>query len=334
MKILSISIAAYNIEKYIHNTLDNLCNDEIIDDLDIIIVNDGSNDKTLSIAREYQSKYPESIRIIDKENGGYGSTINASLPVAQGKYYKLLDGDDWYHKSNLVDFIQQLKKAEADLIITPYLQVNEDTKKETLIDSAKAIQEDTIINYSSYPDNARINMHQSCFKVSIIQNKNIRITEHCFYTDVEYLLKCMSYCKSIQRINLPVYMYRTGIEEQSMSFQGMRKHYEDTVKSYKAIIDFRKNNEIKKDYDEKYLKPALVSLGEYYLSIFLYLDPTKKKEYIEFEKYINNNALDIYSNIDSKTIKWLRRSRYSLYRFLCFINTKKAKKKSIMWKYF
>ena len=87
-KILSVSIASYNVEKFIRKALDSCCIPEIMDRLEVIVVNDGSTDSTLEIAREYETKYPETFRVIDKKNGGYGSTVNASIRVAAGRYFR------------------------------------------------------------------------------------------------------------------------------------------------------------------------------------------------------------------------------------------------------
>ena len=83
-KLLSVSIAAYNVEGYLKKALESLAVPEVLDRLEVIIVNDGSKDGTLSVAKEYVERYPNTFRLIDKENGGYGSTVNASLSVAQG----------------------------------------------------------------------------------------------------------------------------------------------------------------------------------------------------------------------------------------------------------
>ena len=100
-KLLSISIAAYNVEQYLVKTLQSLILDaEHMKVLEVIIVNDGSKDNTSQIGQEYVLKYPDTFKLINQENGGYGSTINTSLAVARGKYYKLLDGDDWYDSEN------------------------------------------------------------------------------------------------------------------------------------------------------------------------------------------------------------------------------------------
>lgn len=94
-KILTVSVAAYNVEKTIARTLDSCCADGVREQLEVIIVNDGSKDGTVDVVRSYCKRYPDTFKLIDKENGGYGSTLNCSIRAATGKYFKPLDGDDW-----------------------------------------------------------------------------------------------------------------------------------------------------------------------------------------------------------------------------------------------
>ena len=119
-KILTVSIAAYNMEKYIRRALDSLIDERIIHDLEVFVIDDGGSDSTLDIAKEYASKYPNSIFPVHKENGGYGTTVNYSIQYANGKYFKLLDGDDWFDKNGLYELVNRLKKADSDIILTNY----------------------------------------------------------------------------------------------------------------------------------------------------------------------------------------------------------------------
>ena len=110
--------AAYNVQDTISRALDSLLDQRISNDLEIFVVDDGGKDATLSIAQRYADKYPNTVFPIHKENGGYGSTINESLSRASGKYFKQLDGDDWFITKNLVEFIEILKNTEADCVIS------------------------------------------------------------------------------------------------------------------------------------------------------------------------------------------------------------------------
>ena len=119
-KILSISVAAYNAEKYLKKCLDSFCVPEIMSDIEVLIINDGSTDKTSEISAEYVSKYPDTFILINKENGGHGSTINTGIKAATGKFFKLVDADDWVEREGIIDLVKKAGCCTADAIISPY----------------------------------------------------------------------------------------------------------------------------------------------------------------------------------------------------------------------
>ena len=123
MKILTISIAAYNVEQYIRQALNSIIDESVIDELEVFVVDDGGTDQTLEIAKEYAEKYPQSIIPVHKENGGYGTTVNYSIARATGKYFKLLDGDDWFDTEALCRLVKALRETDADIIYSPYKKI-------------------------------------------------------------------------------------------------------------------------------------------------------------------------------------------------------------------
>ena len=129
-KLLTVSIAAYNVEAYLTETLESLAVPEILDELEVLVIDDGSTDSTGEIARKYAEKYPGTFHLISKENGGYGSTINRGLTEASGRYFKQLDGDDSFSE-DLADFIRLLRERSEDLIITRVIRRSEKDGKVT-----------------------------------------------------------------------------------------------------------------------------------------------------------------------------------------------------------
>ena len=125
-KILTIIIPTYNMEKYLRRCLDSLIIDEEgMKQLEVLVINDGSKDSSSQIAHEYQDKYPDTYRVIDKENGNYGSCINRGLKEATGKYVKVLDADDWFDTKNFRLYFSDLSKVDVDLVVNDFVIVNE-----------------------------------------------------------------------------------------------------------------------------------------------------------------------------------------------------------------
>ena len=124
MKILSVAIPAYNVEKYIQRCLITFIEESIMNDLEVIIVNDGSTDRTPEIVLEYTNRYPETFKLVNKKNGGHGSAVNTGIQYSTGKYFRVVDGDDWVDTDDLVELIQSLKKTDVDAVSMHYHRVN------------------------------------------------------------------------------------------------------------------------------------------------------------------------------------------------------------------
>ena len=239
-KVLSLSIAAYQVENTLEKAMESLTGQEsVLEKIEIIVVNDGSRDRTGEIAHSFERKYPGSVRVIDKENGGYGSTVNASLQAARGKYFKLLDGDDWFESESLPAFLEFLSASDADLVVSPYYEVRNDLKK--LDDFHPEIPAKTLSLDAVMLQSTLFAMHELAVKTENLRAVSHPITEHCFYTDTEYNAMCFLKARTIARFDRPVYCYRMDVNGQSMSLTGVRKHYQDLITVTHQVIGLYRN---------------------------------------------------------------------------------------------
>ena len=131
-KIISFIIPSYNVEKYLSKALESFLAGDVLDKIEVLIVNDGSKDSTATVANEYVEKYPETYRLINKQNGGHGSAINTGAEAANGKFLKVIDADDWVITDNLKELIEKLEVCESDVFLTPYHTVDMETGEKTV----------------------------------------------------------------------------------------------------------------------------------------------------------------------------------------------------------
>lgn len=230
-KLLTISIAAYNIERFLRDALESLiCAPDIMDQLEVFIVDDGSRDDTLKIAKEYSHKWPYTFYPIKKENGGHGSTLNYSIKHAHGKYFKMLDGDDWFKTEEISAFMKRLKDTQADIILSPYMQVYEDGSPSKLI-RRHNLEPDTVYNISSMePDRLEeFRAPELTVKTAVLQDNCVQIKEKCFYADAEYAFLAGIFGNTVIWTPEHLYCYRIGRPGQSMSSEGMRKNWVDAA---------------------------------------------------------------------------------------------------------
>ena len=131
-KVLTIAVAAYNVAPYIAQCLDSFVDEKLLPALDIVVIDDGSTDATARIVKKYINRFPESFRLVSQENGGYGAAVNHALALAQGEYFKTVDGDDWVDTKELLTVVCYLmdNRERSDVVVTDYCWVRHRDGKE------------------------------------------------------------------------------------------------------------------------------------------------------------------------------------------------------------
>ena len=215
-KILSVSVACYNLKDMIETNIKSFCESSVADDVELIITDDGSTDNTLEYAEKWEKQYPNVIKLIRKKNEGPGSTVNSGIKNATGKYFRMVDGDDWVDSKNLELFIEFLRGCDSDLVISDYDIYDNENKKiiETKTCSLPPLNQ-------FHVDKAYLNipfeMHSLTFKTSILKENEISL-DNCFYTDVEYTLFPMKYVNTISYFNKTIYIYRVALWKTFLPF--------------------------------------------------------------------------------------------------------------------
>ena len=325
-KALTVIIPAYNVSQYIKQGMDSLLEEKsIIPYIDIIIVNDGSKDNTLEIAEEYRNAFPDSVRVIDKENGGHGSGINVGIEAAQGKYLKVLDGDDWVLSKGLKEIVSYIRENESipDAIINPFEKVWENGKREV-------ITFDNITPYklAGFADVNRngytLPLHTVTFRTDIYrQNKIPKLDEKISYDDMEYILFPVRYINSIVFLKEIVYQYRLGLSGQSMNPAQMIKKLPMHTKVIESLAEFYRSN--KDGFDKEnsiYYKREFVNTLGTNCELRL-LNNVSKDDFVEFLNKYKDFPID---GIKNKKVCFLVNHNCFGYSFIKrYANKKKAK---------
>lgn len=226
-KILSFIIPSFNSQGFLDTCIPSFANMEVLDELDIIIVNDGSQDDTAAVAEKYCRMYPGSVRLISQENKGHGGALNTGCAAAVGKYLKIIDADDWVLTENLPAFVAQLRDCSADVVLTHYHMNNITTGEITAWKSfpgqfGKSCTFREIME--RWKDFDRVlTFHGITYRTDFYQEKGIRLSEHVFYEDHEFATIPCCYARDILPLDLFVYEYRVGDVQQSVSDESQLK---------------------------------------------------------------------------------------------------------------
>ena len=236
--LLTIVMPSYNIQDYILKGIESFqqVNPNHKEKFEVLIVNDGSTDDTEKVAKEVLGK--DSLlngRVITKENGGHGSTINRGIQEAKGKFFKVIDGDDWIIPAEFEKFLDALETTDVDMIITDFTEqhvYNDTAVRNDFIDKYEVGK-----TYTGIPD-VRIPMHSVAYKTSILSKNNIRLSEKTFYVDMQYTLFPLEYVHSFVYWNFDIYQYYIGRPGQSMNIESMKRNVRHHLTVTNSVLDY------------------------------------------------------------------------------------------------
>lgn len=187
-KVITIIIPTYNMEAYLRRCLDSLliADKELVE---VLVVNDGSQDGSSAIAHSYEALYPQTFRVIDKENGNYGSCVNRALREAKGKYVKLLDADDWYTLQSFQYVVTRLQTLDVDMVLTNHAGINSEGQETHSIHlPLPKDQEMAFADLLSLNRQTPLQMHWIIYRRELLNRIAYTQTEGVSYTDTEWVL--------------------------------------------------------------------------------------------------------------------------------------------------
>lgn len=221
MKILSFIIPSYNCSAFLDTCINSMLHPEVLDQLEIIVVNDGSIDDTAAVAEGFVKKHPNTIRLINQENKGHGGALNTGCAAATGKYLKVIDADDWVETNNLPAFLAFLSNCNSDVVLTHHY--------------TRDISTGEVRNWKSYPEkfgvpytleqimenpqnfDRSLTFHGITYRTEFYQSQNVRLSEKVFYEDHEFATFACCTAETVTSVDLFIYHYRIGDVQQSVS---------------------------------------------------------------------------------------------------------------------
>lgn len=241
-KVLTIAVPAYNVEAYLRRGLDSYCAPELADDLEVVVVDDGSTDGTRALAEAYAARWPGLVRVVSKANGGHGSAVNAGLAAARGAYFRIVDGDDWVRTEGLAALIAHLKQLDVDLVVDEKREVDMRTGASRLFPLADGVATGRALPFSQVCGNeaaaAQIMIHTLTARTEYLRATGLRLLEHTFYEDYEYVVKASVPASTIAFLPIEVYQYLVGNANQSVSLQNYVKRWDDHARVVDELLRY------------------------------------------------------------------------------------------------
>lgn len=241
MTDISIIVPVYNAEKYLKKCLDSLVN-QTKKELEFILINDGSTDKSEEIIKTYKDKR---IKYFKNKNQGIGKTRNFGIEKSSGKYLMFLDSDDYFSSYACEILYKEAEKEKADLIVFDYYRVEKGNLNEVKIESFNAtnIKDDPnlLLKVNLGPCN-------KIYKTDLIKNNGIKFEESLKYEDTLFVVKTIYNAQKIIKLNKFLHYYM--IHEKSETTVRDERVF-DILKIVDKIRTYLKNDELIKDSVDK-----------------------------------------------------------------------------------
>ena len=265
MKLLTITVPCYNSQDYMGRCIDSLLKGG--EDVAILIVDDGSKDRTAEIADSYAARYPSIVKVIHKENGGHGSGVNAGIAKAGGLYFKVVDSDDWVREDAYLRILDKLRELVAgsdtlDMMISNFVYEKQGAKKKKVMQYRRALPTDRLFSWDEVGRMHKghyILMHSVIYRTKLLRDCGLKLPEHTFYVDNLFVFEPLPYVKKMYYMDVNFYRYFIGREDQSVNEDVMIKRIDQQLLVNRLMIDyfsqfnFRQMNKRVRQYMMNYL---------------------------------------------------------------------------------
>ena len=309
MKLLSAAVPCYNSANYMEKAIESLLKGG--DDMEIIIVNDGSTDDTAKIADQYALKYPDIIKVIHQENGGHGCAVNTGLANATGLYYKVVDSDDWLNEKALFQVLELIKSLlndgnVVDLLIANYVYEKPSMDKKKVMNYRTALPKDEIFTWNDikfFKQSQYILMHSAIYRTKLLRDCGLELPKHTFYVDNIFVYQPLPYVKTMYYLDVNLYRYFIGRDDQSVNEKNMIKRIDQQIRVNKIIIDSHDVFQVKNKKLQAYMI-RFITMMMTVSSVYLIKEGSDesllKKD--ELWSYLEKKNRKLYKKVSSKLL--------------------------------
>ena len=244
MKLLSFAVPCYNSEAYMEKCIESLLIGG--EEVEILIIDDGSKDRTAEIADRYAKEYPTIVKAIHKENGGHGSAVNTGIANATGLYFKVVDSDDWVKQEVYEQILAKLHELTGgettlDMLISNFVYEKVGEKHKKVMRYRHALPVDQMFTWDDihhFHKGQYILMHSVIFRTKLLRECGIQLPEHTFYVDNIYVFEPLPFVRNMYYMDVNFYRYYIGRADQSVNETVMISRLDQQIRVNKIMIDF------------------------------------------------------------------------------------------------
>lgn len=311
MPKVSVIVPFYNVENYIERCLETLVN-QTLEDIEIILVNDGSKDNSKGIVQKYIKKYPEKIVYLEKENGGLSDARNYGIPYAKGEYIAFLDSDDYVEKDMYKTMYEIAKNEDSDMVECDFIWEYPNRKR---VDTGSIYK-----TKKEMLEKIRVVAWNKLIKREILEKSQVRFPKGYRYEDVEFTYKLLPFLENVSFCKMPMVHY---IQREGSITSSQNERTIEIFDVLEHVIKYYKENNLYEEYQEQleyiYARYAfcssllrIVKIKDKNLKNHL-LEKTWNNVYKRFPDWKQNKILKQNKSAKNIYLKTINKSTYKIY---------------------
>ena len=259
MKLLTITVPCYNSENYMKKCVDSLL--EGGENVEILIVDDGSSDKTAQIADEYAEKFPTIVRAIHQENGGHGEAVNTGLRNATGIFFKVVDSDDWVNKEAYLKILSTLEHLlggdkSLDMLISNFVYEKQGASRKKVMQYRRCFPVEEMFGWEQIrhmPKGKYLLMHSMIYRTRLLKDCGLKLPKHTFYVDNLFAFEPLPFVKNMYYLDVNFYRYFIGREDQSVHESVMIKRIDQQLRVNRLMVEAYTRYDLRQKEINKYM---------------------------------------------------------------------------------
>lgn len=307
--VLTIAVPTFNMERLLQEDLTSYADRRLREKLEVLVMNNASEDRSREIAESFCEQFPEIFRLIDRDSRGYGGSINQAMELARGRYFRIVDADDWVDTDQLVRLVTLLEHCTADVVLSDYCVVSmSDGAVRPVSATAGRVPYDTLLTDLRGCCDTLPCIHSTTYRTQLLRESGFFMQDGIFFVDEEYVVLPYLFAKNVYYTDCDVYRYRVDNPAQSTSPKNRAK-----LQSHRKQILKRLIAEVGRCGDDSpaaktgglfYCRDRIAKgVGDHFTTLYMYVEDRAEGRRLagEWRAYLLKEAPEYWNAAAKKT---------------------------------
>ena len=306
LPILSIAVPTFNMERWLEKNLATYFDERLIGRLEVLCLNNASEDSSKQIIESFVALCPEIFVLVDRDSRGYGSSINAALDMARGRYFRIVDADDWVDTDELVKLVDTLEECESDIVLTDYQIVDMQTGNMTPARASdKGVSYGTVMQDFQAPSQTLPSIHNTAYRTQLLRRCGFYMQDKMFFVDEEYVILPYLDADTVVYYPFDVYRYQVANPGQSTSPKNRAKYQEHREKVLRRLISAYQEA-VQQGADRHVLDYCFLriknGIGDHFTTLLMYVEDRKEGRALakKWYRYVKKDADNFWNRVKIK----------------------------------